>query len=285
MNNAKGIYRCCCCFVCFSIGVTFFARGRGKKPRLVMTDVFIHAPLLPVQGLITVLFCVQITGATFTLRPDTSIHSIVSIVLEILGLMSPVHRSNSNMDASGSGLALGASGDEENSALRRRYHQSYDPPFDRMGPVDSQNMQRSFSMPPSMFEIKKASSLEGITKTTGGEEASSGKVHRRRMLESQSEDELTTSEGREGDVELSEDGLEIKNGAGNAKSAGGGRSDGGVALVPSDTSRPRARRNAFRGNPVRTRRATCAADGIIAAAAGSARQNVAGPVQEESRTG
>ena len=200
-----------------------------------------------------------------------------SVCLEILGLMSPVHRSNSNMDASGSALAVGVPGDEENPALRRRYHQSYNPPFGRMDKGDSQNMQRSYSMPPSMFEVEKVLSLVTRNEAAGGEGADSGKV-RRRMLESQSEDELTTSGGREGDVETSEDGLEDKNGAGNARGAREERSGG-------DNGRPRARRNAFRGNAMLLRRATCAADGAIAAAAGAARQNVTDPVQEETRNG
>lgn len=201
--------------------------------------------------------------------------------------MSPVHRSNSNMDASGSALAAaGVLADEDSFARQLRYHPSYHSrPDGASGGLDSQSIQRSYSMPPSMFEVDGATFLasERGSRAGGQAQGSHRGYSRRRMLESQSEDELTTSGGREGDIETSEDGLEE---GGEGQGGAGGRAEGGGERGrPSEGGRPRGRRNAFRGNAMLVRRATSAADGSIAVAAGVARRNVTDAMQEESMSG
>ncbi len=203
------------------------------------------------------------------------IHLLSHLLSEILGLMSPVHRSNSNMDASGSALAVEASIEEEDTRfLRLRDHHSYNTHMGNSGGLESQSIQRSYSMPPAMFEVDGAVFLpsERGEARTGQNHSSRRRNLRQRMLESQSEDELTTSGGREGDVES--DDARTDDGQRQAEGAEGGAS--------VDGTRPRGRRNAFRGNAMLIRRATCAADGSIAEAAGTARHNVSGAVQEES---
>lgn len=201
---------------------------------------------------------------------------LISVLLfsEILGLMSPVHRSNSNMDTSGSLLAAGALAAEQNSTHQLHYHRSYNCRPEDTGGLDSQSMQRSNSMPPSMFEVDGAVFLASERGTAPGHGQGSYRGHlRQRMLESQSEDELTTSGGREGDVEDSGEALE----------EGSGAEEGRVRIL--DGSYPRGRRNAFRGGTRLVRRATCAADGSIASAATVARHNAAATLEEETRTG
>lgn len=145
----------------------------------------------------------------------------------VLALMSPVHRSSSNVDAA-STVAIAAS-----IMAQERFSE---------GDEDT-GIQRSASMPPAMFDDESNRATRNRERSGICIQRNRGSRHRHRVvLESRSEDELTT---------------------------GGGGKDGGSQewegpKEEDDTateSYPRGRRNAFRGGARVVRRATCAADG------------------------
>ena len=179
------------------------------------------------------------------------------------------------MDASGLALvpaaALGDGDDTQHLHLNQSYHTHHYRRHDGGRPLKELGIQRSYSMPPAMFEAEELLSVMfeaegGISQSSRNRERSgiciqrnqaSSRQLRQHMLESRSEDQLTTSGGREGDME--EGGRDVCEEGEEGKE---GMSEG----------YPRGRRNAFRGTRV-TRRATCAADGHMIVAAGATGRN------------
>lgn len=166
------------------------------------------------------------------------------------------------MDASSLALATAAALDDEDTIrqlhlIESHYsHQDYRP--------KELGIQRSFSMPPALFETEGAvppatfEAAGGTTQSSRNRERSgmciqrnqtSSRQLRHRMLESKSDDELTTSGAGA-----------VEEGEGEVGKEGGGTGE-------TSDSYPRGRRNAFRGTRL-TRRATCAADGSMMVAAG-----------------
>ncbi len=159
--------------------------------------------------------------------------------------MSPVHRSNSTMNTSTAAIASisgGGGGDH------MPHHSDGE---DELG--EGTAVQRSYSMPPAMFTEESFRLSRDRERSGICIQHNQGSRHRRRPLESQSEDELTTSSGG---------------------AAGGGEEEEEEEEGEDGTGNPtRRRRNAFRGGTRVARRATCAADGNISAAANTVRQN------------
>ena len=194
--------------------------------------------------------------------------------------MSPVHRSSSNMDTSNAALASGPA---------PHYSEGEE------GLDEDTNIQRSYSMPPAMFDGRthhsddggcNADDDDGVGGASGGasrpsrdrersgiciQRTQGSRRRNRQILESQSEDELTTTVGKVDTVVLGEEEDEE-----DEESGRGGRQGTDVAA-----SYPRGRRNAFRGTRV-TRSATCAADGSYGASAAAARRHVAAAEQPEN---
>ncbi len=183
--------------------------------------------------------------------------------------MSPVHRSSSNVDTSNAAIGPGpvphySEGEE--------------------GLDEDAGIQRSYSMPPAMFDghhYHAYHSEEGQD-----EEGRDGAADRRpsrdrersgiciqrtqgsrrrncQVLESQSENELTKTIGKEGGSGEGEEEEE-------EEGKGGGR-----GVVDMTSSYPRGRRNAFRSGARVARSATCAADGSYGTSAAAARRNAA----------
>ena len=154
--------------------------------------------------------------------------------------MSPVHQSNSTVDTSGIALATTTSPDDDGAqqiCLR-----------DGQGPPEDLGIQRSLSMPPAMFAAEGTIAQSSRNRERSGyciqRNQTSGRQLRHPMLESQSEEELTTRSVEQESVEH------------------GGGSGGGGEGERMTGSYPRGRRNAFRVTRL-TRRATCAADGSM----------------------
>ena len=191
--------------------------------------------------------------------------------------MSPVHRSSSNVDTSNAALASGSA-----------FHYSEG----EEGLDADTNIQRSYSMPPAMFDGRThhfdnvgchADDDDGMGGASGGarrpsrDRERSGiciqrtQGSRRRNRQSQSEDELTTTVGKDGPVVMDEEEEEEK-----------GEERGGMRGTTMADSYPRGRRNAFRGGVRVARSATCAADGSYVASAAAARRHMIASEQPEN---
>ena len=162
-----------------------------------------------------------------------SLHYLVclpSTKASVLALMSPVHRSSSNVDAA-SNIAIAA------SVMAQEGFSEGDEDLDDTG------IQRSASMPPAMFDDDDSNRATRNRERSGICIQRRGSRHRQRIvLESRSEDELTTS-------------------GGGGKDGDSQEWDGSKGEDVGTESYPRGRRNAFRGGLRVVRRATCAADG------------------------
>ena len=176
--------------------------------------------------------------------------------------MSPVHRSSSNVDTSNAALASGPA---------PHYSEGEE------GLDEDAGIQRSYSMPPAMFDGHTHPSEaggrskdqeergEGGAADNGSRRSTRERIciqhnqgsrrRNRQILESQSEDELTTTVGKE-------------EGGVAEEERRGGRGTGDVT-----ESYPRGRRNAFRGGARVARSATCAADGSYSSSAAAARRH------------
>lgn len=152
------------------------------------------------------------------------------------------------MGASGHALATAGVDDEDNTHQLHFHHIHHH--SDGEGGPEDPCIHRSYSMPPAMFEAEGAMPQLLRNRERAGICIQRSTISRLRMLESQSEDELTTSGERGGDIE-------------DERGEVGGGGGGGEV---SDCY-PRGRRNAFRGGARVTRRATCAADGSVIVAA------------------
>lgn len=165
----------------------------------------------------------------------------------LLALMSPVHRSSSNVDTSNVAIA-------SVSSHTHQHHHNYSEGEE----LEDPGIQRSYSMPPAMFDgEERGGGRRGSRRSGICIQHNQESRHRRKVQESRSEDELTTSGGREGDEE-EEEGEEGEEGEKGQMTE----------------SYPRGRRNAIRGARL-TRRATCAADGMYASEVAAAHKNAA----------
>ena len=162
-----------------------------------------------------------------------------------MALMSPVHRSSSNIDSNATAIMA-----------------ALDCPHDYMGVagvgLQDTGIKRAYSMPPFMVDVEgqTPSSRARVCIQRGRGSRGHGTGHQKhRMMESWSEDELTT---RERDEEEEEEEGEEEGEEEEGEGDGTGRY-------------PRGRRNAFRSTNARVaRRATCAADGSYAPRAAAA---------------
>lgn len=163
-------------------------------------------------------------------------HVYINCAVEAAMLMSPVHRSSSNVDTSGTIMALPSD---------HTHHSEGEDDLEDPG------IPRSYSMPPVMFDAENLRPSRDRERSGICIQRNQASRNHRKVLESRSEDELTTSGGRNEEGE-----------------------EGATGQREHLDSYPRGRRNAFRGGARVARRTTCAADGNFGPTVAAAKRNI-----------